>query len=244
MAVENGVWIMRGLGWNDPGRIQSWEELAGWIDEVGFLPLFKNEAEGFSVEEHTASGAWWSGDPERDPWEWRCLLARSGRVAYGKFFGQKAGFISKAWFPHFANWRREGYDFDSRWDDERASIRQKRVMDCFLEQDEWFSFALKQRAGLGGDRAKNFEGVVAGLQMPSYLLVREFRQRVNRKGAAYGWPIAVYATPEELWGYAHVTSAYSADPAESKRLIEEQVGRQFPRAAQEELDAALGRSRS
>ena len=36
----------------------------------------------------------------------------------------------------------------------------------------------------------------------------------------------------------------SLTPSESKRLIEEQVGRQFPRAAQEELDAALGRSRS
>lgn len=54
MAIENGEWIMRGLDWDDPSRIRSWEELIGWINEVGFLPLFKNEIPGFSVEEHTS----------------------------------------------------------------------------------------------------------------------------------------------------------------------------------------------
>ena len=130
MAIENGEWIMRGLDWYDPARIQSWDELIEWIDEIGFLPLFKNEVDGFSVEENTADLYWWSGDEAQDPWEWRCLMARIGKVAYGKFFGKKAGFISKAWFPHFANWRRDGYDFDSRWEDELAPMRQKRIMDC------------------------------------------------------------------------------------------------------------------
>ena len=27
VAIENGEWIMRGLDWDDPARIQSWEEL-------------------------------------------------------------------------------------------------------------------------------------------------------------------------------------------------------------------------
>ena len=43
MAVEDGAWIMRGLDWDDPSRTQSWEELIGLIDEVGFLPMFKKE---------------------------------------------------------------------------------------------------------------------------------------------------------------------------------------------------------
>ena len=67
MAIENGEWIMRGMDWDDPARIQSWEELIGWIDEIGFLPLFKNEVDGFSVEENTADLYWWSGDPEQGP---------------------------------------------------------------------------------------------------------------------------------------------------------------------------------
>lgn len=149
MAVENGTWIMRGLAWDDPCRIRTWRELIQWIDEVGFLPLFQNEISGFSAEEHTSASFWWSGDPEQDPWEWRQLIARSGQVAYGKFFGKKAGFISKAWFPRFANWRRDGYDFDSRWDDALASLRQKRIMDQFTTHDELYSFELKGLAGFG-----------------------------------------------------------------------------------------------
>ena len=49
MSIENGEWIMRGLDWYDPARIQSWDELIEWIDEIGFLPLFKNEVDGFSA---------------------------------------------------------------------------------------------------------------------------------------------------------------------------------------------------
>ena len=108
MAVENGEWIMRGPDRDDPACIRSWDALVDWIDQVGFLPLFRNEIEGFSAEERTCPFDWWSGDAARDPWEWRQVIARSGRVAYGKFFGKKAGFISRRWFPHFANWRRDG----------------------------------------------------------------------------------------------------------------------------------------
>ena len=75
MAIKNGEWIMRGMEWDDPARIQSWEELIRWIHEIGFLPLFKNEIDGFSVEENTVDLAWWTGDPNQDPWEWRALIA-------------------------------------------------------------------------------------------------------------------------------------------------------------------------
>ena len=27
MAIENGEWVMRGLRWDDPYRIRSWQEL-------------------------------------------------------------------------------------------------------------------------------------------------------------------------------------------------------------------------
>lgn len=100
MAVENGVWTMYGMDWDDPYRIRSYRELINWINEIGFLPFFKNEIEGFSAEEHTSNRYWWTGDKEQDPWEWREIIARSGEVAYGKFFHKKAGFISKEWFPY------------------------------------------------------------------------------------------------------------------------------------------------
>ena len=49
---------------------------------------------------------------------------------------------------------------------------------------------------IGGE--KNFEGTVTDLQMGGYLLIRDFRQRINKKGVPYGWPISVYTTPEAL----------------------------------------------
>lgn len=163
-----------------------------------------------------------------------------GRVAYGKFFNQKAGFISQAWFPHFANWRRDGYDFDSLWDEELASLRQKRIMGQFGNHRELFSFELKRLAGFDKGVEKNFEGTVAGLQMRGYLLIRDFRRRINKKGQAYGWHIAVYSTPEAVWGYEHIASAYSTSPAESKRLIFQWVGKHFPHASSGKVDSVLG----
>ena len=67
--------------------------------------------------------------------------------------------------------------------------------------------------------------------MGGYLLIRDFRQRINKRGAPYGWPISVYTTPEALWGYDHISSAYSVDPAESKTMIYEQVRKNFRRPA-------------
>ena len=119
-------------------------------------------------------------------------------------------------------------------------MRQKRIMDCFLEQEEWFSSELKRQAGFGKGGEKNFEGAVTDLQMGGYLLIRNFRQRINKKGAPYSWPNSVYTTPEALWGYDHIASAYSVAPVESKVLIYEQVQKNFPEAAPETLDAVLG----
>ena len=122
-------------------------------------------------------------------------------------------------------------------------MRQKRIMVCFSEQKEWFSFALKCQAGFGKGGEKNFEGTVTALQMGGYLLIRDFRQRINKKDFPYGWPISVYTTPEALWGYDHISSAYAAAPAESKAMIYEQVRKSFPEAARGELEAVLGWTR-
>ena len=40
MSSENGNWTMRGLDWDNPYRIRTWQELVNWINEIGFLSLF------------------------------------------------------------------------------------------------------------------------------------------------------------------------------------------------------------
>jgi hypothetical protein len=245
MANEGGDWIMHGMAWDDPFRIRTWRELINWINEVGFLPLFKNEIPGFSVEEHTSDLFWWTGDPEQDPWEWREIIARTEEVAYGKFFGGKSGFVSKEWFPVLANYRRDGYDFDARWDDELANIRHKKIMDCYPEEinntyiTEYTGLELKRRAGFGKDGYKNFNGIITELQMQTYLTIRDFRRKKNKKGQEYGMSVSIYVRPEELWGYDYIAGGYAEDPEVSGRRIYEQVRRLFPGGNEKQLQRLL-----
>ena len=237
MEVIDGIWYMQGVDRDDPSCVHSAEELLDVIEKVGFLPLFSNEVDGFSVENMTEAECWWCGDAEVDPWEWRGVLARTGKVAYGKFFRNKAGFVSKKWFPDFANYRRDGYDFDSRYEDGKAGYKEKLIMDVFWPDDceIWetskkaalYSNELKEKAGFGKGGEKGFDGTCAKLQMASYLTVKDFRPRQNKRGEEYGWAVAVYTLPEYLWGYDYVTRRYKEQPAESYKKIVAQVKKHF-----------------
>lgn len=239
MANEHGEWIMHGVEEDDPYCIKSVDALITYINQIGFLPLFQNEIPGFSVEERTVPTYWWSGNKERDPWEWRQIIAATGQVAYGKFFDKKAGFISKEWFPYFANFRRQGYDFDARYDDELARTRSKKIMDVFDGGKELYSFEVKQQAGFGKGGEKNFDGVMTELQMQTYLIVRDFRQKRNKKGQAYGWSVAVYCMPEHLWGYEMVTAAYKEEPSASGAKISQHMREIYPIATEKQISKIL-----
>lgn len=239
MGAENGEWIMLGMDWEDPYRIRSWQELVSWVKEIGFLPLFRNEIPGFSVEEHTFGGCWWTGDPEQDPWTWREIISQTGEVAYGKFFAGRAGFISLDWFPAFANYRRDGYDFDTRWEEGIANQRSKKIMDCLEELPEQSAVELKARAGFGKGGEKNYSGIVTDLQMQTYLVVHGFRRKVSKAGLEYGMPVSLYTTPESLWGYDLVSSCYHEDPEESKRRVFDKIASHFPEAGEALLRKAV-----
>ena len=235
MKEISGQWILNGIDWNDEECLHNAEELAGYVEEVGFLPLFECGITGFSVEEHTDPDYWWSGDCEVDPWAWRTQIAHEGKIAYGKFFGKKAGFISKKWFPYFANVRRDGYDFDALWDDGKASIRQKKIMDLFDDDTRLFSYEVKQLAGFGKGGEKNFEGTIADLQMGMYLCMRDFQRRKNKNGVEYGWDVTIYAKPEQIFGYKHVTKAYKETPEESYNKILRKLKSHFPGVADKDI---------
>ena len=222
-------WVARALRRDRPDRIKTPAELTALVKRDGFLPLFANGVEGFSVEERTFARDWWCDDPERDPWEWRKILAAEGEVVYGKFFAGKAGFVSLEWLPVFANWRRDGYDFDALWSDGKADRREKLIMDLFADGGELYSNEMKRLAGFGSV-VKNFEGALTALQHKFYLTVRDFRQRSNKKGEPYGWPIAVYSTPESRWGYALLSSAYGEPPEASRERIFARLRELYPDA--------------
>ena len=250
MTVEDGQWIIRGLEWDDPYRIRSWRELVNWINEVGFLPLFGNEVEGFSAEEHVSPDFWWTGDREQDPWEWREIIAAGHEVAYGKFFDRKAGFISAEWLPYFANCRRDGYDFDALWEDGKIGRREKTIMDFFLGEEDGetvfkdqyiLSTDLKKQAGFGKGGLKNYPGITTELMMMTYLVISDFKRRVNRRGEAYGMAVSVLLPPEKLWGYDHVTSAYKEKPSKSWERIFSRVRELYPAADEADIVRLIGK---
>jgi hypothetical protein len=235
MITVDGTWIMEGLDRKDENRIKNSKELTDFINEIGFLPLIKNSIPGFSVEEITAKDSWWSHNPEEDPWEWREVIAAEGKVAYGKLFANRAGFISKEWYPIFAGYRREGYDFDSRYEDGLASHRAKKIMDVLMECEVMPSNEIKAIAGFGKGGEKGFESVMTTLQMQTYITVRSFQKRQNKKQEEYGWPVALYSLSEKLFGEKHVRSEYRLDPREAKNLIVDRVQRKFPKASADEI---------
>lgn len=224
--------------------IRSPEECINYINEVGFLPLFSSdELPGCSLAERTEPWVWWTGDPRTDPWLWREQIAASGEIAYGKFYSGRAGFVSREWFPHLANYRRYGYDFDSRWDEGLASNRSRKIMNLFMDDgsdNELYSFEVKRMAGFGKEGEKNFEGTVTDLQMRTYLLIREFRQRRNKRGEPYGWPLAVYCTPEHLWGYEYITQQYPKQPEESGEKIFLQMRHQWELLTRDQFEKVMG----
>lgn len=251
MAVENGTWIMRGLAWENPYRIRDWEALVNWINEVGFLPLFANEIPGFSVEEHVSPDFWWTGDRAQDPWEWREIIAASHRAAYGKFFDKKAGFISLEWLPVFANYRRNGYDFDAAWEDGQVTRREKLIMDILTETDHegnivWtdkqiLTTNLKKMAGFGKGGEKNFPGITTELMMKLYLVTADFHRRKNQKGGEYGMPVSVLLPPEAVWGYDAVTAAYAEEPAASWQRLYDRIFQFFPTAKHDSIVRLIGK---
>ena len=245
------MWTMKGLAWDDPLRVRSAAELTQWVNEVGFLPFFANEVTGFSAEEHVAADAWWTGDRAQDPWEWREDIASGHEVAYGKFFAGRAGFISREWLPVFANARREGWDFDGRWQSGAASRREKAIMEFFVDPESddepvftgarLLSTELKRMAGFGKGGEKNFPGVLTGLEMQLYLVIGGFRRRTNKRGGEFGMPVSVIMAPESLWGYERMTAAYVESPAESWMKIYNHARQMAPEADEKALARLVGR---
>jgi len=116
-------------------QLHSADGLIAAVEQYGFLPFFRNEIHGFSIEELCPPELWFADDVD-GPWEWKGPAARSGKCLYGKLFNKKAGFVSREWIPDFANVRRNGYDFDARWDDGLASYKDKEIASHSDIEDE------------------------------------------------------------------------------------------------------------
>ncbi len=215
--------------YSDNFEIGSMEELAAAVKEFGFVPFFANEIEGFSLEEHIADGCWYYDSDPWDAWEWKGPVIRKSKCAYGKFLGNKAVYISAEWFPDFANYRRDGYDFDARYEDGLASYHDRQLYECIQEHEPVTSTRLKQLAGFTKGGKKGFDTILNRLMSECYVLTSDFVYQMNRHGVPYGWGIAQYATPETFFGDAFSDTVYKRSPEESRQRLVRHLQELFPK---------------
>jgi len=237
----DGDWNLRGCRWNDPSRLKTVQDVVELIHRVGFLSLFSVEIPGMSVEEHVPASTWWTDDEETDPWCWRMQIAERDDIAYGKFFERKAGFISKKWFPAFANYRRDGYDYEGFYEDGKMKGGARKILDT-LELDE-DAIGLEKMSGQIRKKAmveKGFDGLLIDLQMQSFLIISRFQQKRNKRGEEYGWHLPCFMTPETKWGYDFVNSS-DEKPEQSLSRMEEQIRKCYPDADEKTIRKVLRR---
>ena len=219
--------------------IDSPEAILDEVERLGLYPFFENDIPDFSSWEHTPPRLWFS-DTEDGPWEWKGPVLRTGRVLYGKFFKGRAGYISRDWYPVFANYRRNGYDFDALYDEGFAPYKDKAVYDVLAENGSLLSKDLKRLCGYGKEGNKGYETVITRLQMECYVVTADFEYARDRWGQSYGWGQARLSTPESLLGEDFMSDAYREEPEASRQRGYEHLLKTVPGATEKGIARVLG----
>lgn len=201
----------------DDFEIDSMDDLIRLIDEVGFVPFFENEIEGFSLEEHMAPGHWYNDTKDGfwAAWEWKGPVINASKCAYGKFLRGKAMYVSAKWFPDFANYRRDGYDFDARFEDGLASIEDRDLYELLDANAPILTKPLKRLGNYRKGGRKGFDSSITRLQKLCYVIISDFTYATDKYGNEYGWGIAEYSTPELYFGKKFTNNVYKRTPEES-----------------------------
>ena len=220
--------------------IRTKKDLEEAVEEYGFLPLFANSVPGFSVEEHAVPEVWYSeGSSDWPVWDWKGPVIRECGCAYGKFLEKKSVFISREWFPDFANWRRDGYDFDARWDDGLASYADRDLYGLLEANAPIVSTALKKLGDYRKGGRSGFETSMTRLQAQGYVLISDFVYAKAKDGREYGWGLAQYSTPERFFGPSFRENVYSRTPEESYARILAHLREILPLAEEGQLKRLL-----
>ena len=203
----------------------------------GVVPLFKNSIPGFSVAERVHPRAWFTD--EEGVWEWKGPVIRETGCAYGKFFENKAAFIRADLFSELANYRRDGYDFDARFDDGLASYREKDLFELTEKTAPVLSRSLRADGGYGKNGKTGFDTLITRLQALCYVLISDFVYDKDKNGKPYGWGVAEYSTPEKFFGGSFCKNVYNKKPEESYGILFRHIKELLPGASDKAVNKIL-----
>ena len=196
------------------GWISAKDDLIEMIRRVGILPFFTNGVKGWSAEEHIDPAIWFTD--REGPWEWKGPLASGKICVYGKFIRNKAAFISPEWFPDLANYRRDGYVWDERIDDDLAPYKDRLLM-TYLEGHP---YALSKYAKRECGFSKGYDTVLTRLEMQTYIVTSDFQYSRTKEGVPYGWGNAVIDLADRWLGEDFWSVRNERSPEESfERMI-------------------------
>ena len=213
--------------------IRSCEDLCRAVRTYGIVPLFRNRIPGFSVEEHAHPSVWFSDSD--GVWEWKGSVIRETGCAYGRVLFAQTAFVMPEWYRALANARRDGYNFDARYEDGLAPYADRILYELVDANAPVVSKRLKELGNYRKDGRKGFDASMNRLQHQCYVLTSDFVYARDRFGRPYGWGLAEYSTPERQFGGAFSENVYAEEPEQSRERIVRHLTGLFPGAPEDWL---------
>lgn len=207
------------------------------IHEIGFLPLLDSGIPGFSAEEMVSADCRYvmlpDGGWDWPLWKWKGPIVTEGDCVYGKFFAGKAGFISRAWWPDFYNYRRS-----LRPVLQEGSIEETIVI-TLQEYGSLITRELRAACGFTGPKMRSrFDSYVTRLQMACRIVTEDFVYPRDRHGHEYGWGWSLLTTPERLLG--HDACHCARTPEESFNRLITHFRYLLPKATERQILKLIG----
>jgi hypothetical protein len=180
-------------------EVHNCPQLISLIKDIGFLPLLNNGIAGYSAEEIVDADCRYIALPEGgwdwQLWKWKGPIVRDGDVVYGKFFGGKAGFVSREWWPDFCNYRRSAYPLPPENSIDDVILQTLKANDSMITRD------LRRACGLSEANMRSFfDCRVTRLQIACRMVTEDFVYPEDRHGRPFGWGWSLLTTPEKLYG--------------------------------------------
>ena len=218
------------------GQIHNSAELIDLIDRIGFLPLLDCGIRGFCAEDIVdedcryvvlADGGW-----DWPLWKWKGEIITEGGHVYGKFFGGKAGFVSREWLPDLCNYRRSVHSKP-----QEDSIEETILM-ILNEHGSLITRELRALCGFDGPKMRSrFDGYITRLQMATRIVTEDFVYPHDRHGQEYGWGWSLLTTPERLYGHDECRSTRT--PQESLERITQHLHKICPTAQTNQIQKLI-----
>ena len=174
-------------------------QLTELIQQIGFLPLLDSGIWGYSAEEIVSEDCRYvtfsDGGWDWPLWKWKGPIVIDGDCMYGKFFANKAGFISREWWPDFCNYRRSRHPAP-----EEGSVEEA-ILLTLQEHGSLIARELRAACGLTGPKMRSrFDSYVTRLQAACRIVTEDFIYPRDKHGHEYGWGWSLLTTPEHLYG--------------------------------------------